>query len=74
MAVDEDKYLEEHYKRVKPCPFCGSTRVLAEKSDNYGKCYVWCDGCLAEGPNKSVELFDEYQNAFDAWNNREGGE
>lgn len=36
---------------LKPCPFCGGTKVYLMESQQ-GVCdgYVVCDGCRAEGP------------------------
>lgn len=66
--MTEQEYLDEQYKRVKPCPFCGSERVYVSRGTNTGESSIICDNCMAEGPIKKMELFDEHQNAFEAWN------
>ena len=57
----------------RPCPFCGGHEL--EVSDAYhdnGKEYsrwVWCHGCLAEGPHVENEG-DSEAAAWEAWDKR----
>lgn len=70
IQMDEQEYLEVQIANVLPCPFCGSRSILPEDSYQLNKCYVYCDDCGSEGPTKVKEMYDEYQNAFEAWNTR----
>ena len=65
-------------KDLKPCPFCGSTKVWLDSGDydggvpaDYGRtCYfVFCSSCLATiSPS---DYFTE-KDAIRAWNQRAG--
>lgn len=52
-----------------PCPFCGSTKVIAENVSNDGKTHVV--KCLQCSANTGVYFQgDSLRNAVDAWNRR----
>ena len=52
-----------------PCPFCGSTKVIAENINNDGKTHVV--KCLQCGANTGAYFQgDSLRNAVDAWNRR----
>lgn len=70
MTMKESEYLDKQVERAKPCPFCGSKKIIASDSNVMCDCSIFCDDCGAEGPSRKKELFDEYQNAFEAWNSR----
>ncbi|MDQ1758978.1 Lar family restriction alleviation protein [Achromobacter aegrifaciens] len=55
---------------LKPCPFCGGTRIFVEP-DEYGSGGQWvspihvgCSGCKAE------QMGDTKAEAFERWNRR----
>jgi len=52
--------------KIKPCPFCGSTRIIAQQYIEDGR--LKCENCKAEGPYLGTE--SEMAEAFDAWNRR----
>lgn len=47
------------------CPFCGAVRVFGATDNGYGRYYVWCDECNAQGPARLTE-----EKAIAAWNAR----
>jgi len=49
----------DHLLELKPCPFCGSSRVAVVDS------FVQCGTCSAAGPYASSE-----EKAVQRWNNR----
>ncbi len=49
-------------EKIKPCPFCGSTRVQAGGVGPYY--FVSCHLCKADGP-----LDKSRKQAIEAWNN-----
>ena len=54
--------------KPKPCPFCGSTRIL-ESADEYA---LWCPNCACVGPAVVVVRSGRFPNkqAVRAWNMR----
>lgn len=65
---------------IKPCPFCGSSAKLAEKSKTYYKgeltynTYVYCPNCDARGRRAILSHFPTNgkarEHAIEAWNKR----
>lgn len=51
-------------EQLKPCPFCGSEKIL-QASSGYDTYYYMCDGCGAEGP-----AWNSIRGARGAWNVR----
>ena len=54
--------------KLKPCPFCGSKRLvveLDELSSLVMAFYVSCKNCLMQGP-----MSDDDEIAIDLWNRR----
>lgn len=52
-------------EELKPCPFCGGTRIFISEDPLTLHEYAYCDECKASGP----EMEDEYT-ATKAWNRR----
>ena len=53
-------------KNLKPCPFCGSKKVIVYKdSINPKCCFVFCEGCRVNTAD-----FDTKKEAIEAWNRR----
>lgn len=52
--------------KLKPCPFCGSTRVREENSPAVGMIWIECFDCKSNGPYANV-LSGAW---VDAWNKR----
>ena len=50
---------------LKPCPFCGGTRIRTTRVGNNGGYASWCEFCTAYGPWKFRR-----SKAIDAWNHR----
>jgi len=46
---DKEKILTEQ-QPLKPCPFCGSSNILAFEEELGGDWFCGCDECLARGP------------------------
>lgn len=65
---------------IKPCPFCGNTAKLAEKSKTYYKgeltynTYVYCPNCDTRGRRAILSHFPTNSKArehvIEAWNRR----
>jgi Lar family restriction alleviation protein len=59
---------------LKPCPFCGSTKMLVYKR-SYNN-YIECTNCGAMGPDSIQEPYNMTQTAVketaarDVWNKR----
>lgn len=51
---------------LRPCPFCGSKRILVTKPTTWQS---WCIDCKAIGPYKV-----DKQDAIEAWNRRSADE
>lgn len=49
---------------LKPCPFCGSNRILVEYL--YFRPYILCEKCHAQIP-----CYNTYPKAKEAWNRRD---
>lgn len=62
---------KDSVNNLKPCPFCGSNRVIvidhkySVLSNSYG---VECFNCKTQ----SYQFFDSRKKAIEAWNRREG--
>jgi len=52
---------------MKPCPFCGKTKLVISHNEKYS--LVYCEHCACSGP---YELSDK--EAIDSWNNKKKGD
>lgn len=59
---------------IKPCPFCGQTKITYREGSTYRWLAVECENCGARGGEVYVSLTDDKavaeQAALDAWNTR----
>ena len=60
-----DKGFIERVEELKPCPFCGSSNIVADGQTSLKDSYVSCNECDADGPMR-----ERKQEAIDAWNRR----
>lgn len=68
---------KEEAVHLEPCPFCGSTNVVAEETelDDPPVYWVQCNSCLACGPflHNHFDSEDDYRkHVVDAWNAASG--
>lgn len=49
---------------LKPCPFCGSTNAIERETVTY----QWV--CLCDNCGASTAVYDEKDEAIEAWNRR----
>lgn len=59
------KDVDPELMHKKPCPFCGECAELQEDAFSY---WVECSGCLARGPESTVD--DDGYEAIEDWNRR----
>jgi Lar family restriction alleviation protein len=52
---------------LRPCPFCGSSNIVAQGDDGYRWYHVICDNC---GGCCGESGCDTRQKAIDKWNTR----
>lgn len=45
---------------MKPCPFCGSSRLRVVECDEDDTHYIECEDCLARGPRAVPKRFEAY--------------
>jgi len=52
-------------EKLKPCPFCGCTRISVEEDTIARHAYAHCSQCCSTGPDMA-----DRRVAIVAWNNR----
>ncbi len=69
----EKKIIEDEFDGLKPCPFCGSTKVTLIRPVSLTGEFVFavnCVNCETGINHNGIEFYDSWREAAKAWNRR----